>query len=147
MNLDALLKEPRLLVEVDLEPLQGSRFQPTGFPDLGAAEYVAPDGTRMLLVESAQSMANRLETVCWDEAANDWVECLRGLPYVAVIDENDKPVTNSVLEAHRINSPYILEAPDKVFLSRLKEELGGLEQGRVDLIITDHKHIAKIIGI
>ncbi len=133
MNVDALKAQPRLLLEVDLKPLQGSRFQPTGFPDLGAADYQAPDGTRMLLVESAQSMANRLEAVCWDEASNDWVEPLRGLPYVAVVDEQDKLLTNSVLEAHRLNSPYILEGKDKSFFNRLKEELGGLEKGRVDL--------------
>lgn len=133
MNIDALKNEPRLLLEVDLKPLQGSRFQPTGFPDLGAADYQAPDGTRMLLVESAQSMANRLEAVCWDEASNDWVEPLKGLPYVAVVDEREKLMTNSVLEAHRLNSPYILEGKDKSFFNRLKEELGGLEKGRVDL--------------
>src|SRR5690606_94559 len=107
MNIDTLNNEPRLLLEIDLKPLQGSRFQPTGFPDLGAADYQAPDGTRMLLVESAQSMANRLEAVCWDEANNDWTEPLKGLPYVAVVDEEDKLLTNSVLEAHRLNSPYI----------------------------------------
>lgn len=133
MNLEALKNEPRLLVEVDLEPLQGSRFQPTGFPDLGAADYQGPDGTRMLLVESAQSMANRLEAVCWNEAADDWVEPLRGMPYVAVVDGEKKLVTNSVLEAHRLNSPYILESEDKSFFNQLKEELGGLEKGRVDL--------------
>ncbi len=133
MNLDALNNESRLLLQVALEPLQGSRFQPTGFPDLGAAEYVGPDGRRMLLVESAQSMANRLETVCWDEANNDWAAPLKGLPYVAVVDSGEKLVTNSVLEAHRINSPYILEGQDKTFITRLKEELGGLEKGRVDL--------------
>ncbi len=132
MNLDALADESRLLMQVNLKPLQGSRFQPTGFPDLGAAEYAAPDGRRMLLVESAQSMANRLEAVCWDEANNDWVKPLQGLPYVAVVDKADKLVTNSVLEAHRLNSPYILEGKDS-FVNRLKEELGGLEKGRVDL--------------
>lgn len=132
MNLEPLTRETRLLVEANLKPLQGTRFQPTGFPDLGAADYQAPDGTRMLLVESPQSMANRLEAVCWDDAANDWVEPLRGLPYVAVFDEKQRAVTNSVLEAHRLNSPYILEG-DKTFLNRLKEELGGLEKGRVDL--------------
>lgn len=133
MNLEALNQEPRLLIQVELQPLQGSRFQPTGFPDLGAADYLAPDGKRMLLVESAQSMANRLEAVCWDEAAMDWVEPLKGLPYVAVLDDKDKPLTNSLLESHRLNSPYILEGKDKAFLGRLKEELGGLEKGRVDL--------------
>lgn len=133
MKLDALKNESRILFDVDLTPVQGTRFQPTGFPDLGAAEYQAPDGRRLLLVESAQSMANRLEAVCWDEAAGDWVQPLRGLPYVAVADEDGKAVTNSVLEAHRINSPYILEGKDKSFFERLKEDLGGLEKGRVDL--------------
>lgn len=133
MNLDALTNAPRLLVEVELKPIQGTRFQPTGFPDLGAADYQAADGTRMLLVESSQSMANRLEAVCWDEATNDWVKPLQGLPYVAVVDQDGKVITNSVLEAHRLNSPYILEGSDKTFLNRLKEELGGLDKGRVDL--------------
>jgi len=133
LNLDTLNDEPRLLAEVDLQPVQGTRFQPTGFPDLGAADYQAPDGTRMLLLESAQSMANRLEAVCWDTAENDWVGPLKGLPYVAVVDEEGALVTNSVLEAHRLNSPYILESSDKTFFNRLKDEFGGLEKGRVDL--------------
>ncbi|MDH5676744.1 MAG: type I-U CRISPR-associated RAMP protein Csb1/Cas7u [Myxococcales bacterium] len=105
MNFDALENQPRLLVEADLAPLQGTRFQPTGFPDLGAAEYEA-SGVRMLLVESAQSMANRLEAVCWDEARNDWVHELKGLPYVRSTLP-DGSTTSSVLEAHRINSPFI----------------------------------------
>ena len=58
---------PRLLLEAVLKPVQGERFQPTGFADLGPARYQLPDGTEMLLVESAQSVANRLEAVCWDE--------------------------------------------------------------------------------
>ena len=39
IDFSALANEPRLLLEVPLKPLQGSRFQPTGFPDLGAATY------------------------------------------------------------------------------------------------------------
>ena len=75
MSLDfsALAAEPRLLLEAELRPVQGSRFQPTGFPNLGPAVYAAPDGEQTVLVESAQSMANRLEAVCWDEATDDWV--------------------------------------------------------------------------
>jgi CRISPR-associated protein Csb1 len=76
IKLDALKKEPRLLLEAKLKPVAGSRFQPTGFPDLGPAAYNLPDGTQMLLVESAQSMANRLEAVCWDAAADDLVDAL-----------------------------------------------------------------------
>ena len=114
MNLDSLKDQPRLLLQARLKPIQGSRFQPTGFPDLGAAVFEAPDGNkgskRMLLVESAQSMANRLEAVCWDEVRNDWVTPLQGLPCVVVKDKDGQPLTNSVLEAHRLNSPYITNA-------------------------------------
>ncbi|WP_207061642.1 type I-U CRISPR-associated RAMP protein Csb1/Cas7u [Motiliproteus sp. SC1-56] len=124
---------PRLLLEVDLQPLQGTRFQPTGFPDLGAAVYEGPDGEQMLLVESAQSMANRLEVVCWDDVADDWVTPLKGLPLVKVQDKSGRPLTNSVLESHRINSPYILEGKDKSLLEVLKSELAGMEEGRVDI--------------
>ena len=133
MNLDALKDQPRLLLKAALQPLQGSRFQPTGFPDLGAATYDGPDGKKMLLVESAQSMANRLETVCWDTVANDWVAPLKGLPVVKVSDKAGKPLTNSVLEAHRLNSPYILEGKDKSFLATLQKELAIAEKGIVDI--------------
>ena len=72
----------RLLVEADLVPLQGQRFQPTGFADLGAAVYTLPDGIRMLLVESAQSMANRLEqTIVTPDG--EVIPELEGLSYVA----------------------------------------------------------------
>ncbi len=124
---------PRFLMEADLHPIQGTRFQPTGFPDLGAALYYAPDGTQMLLVESAQSMANRLETVCWDLANDDWVEPLKGLPLVKVVLEDGTPLTNSVLEAHRLNSPYILEGKDKTVFEMLKNELASMEERPVDL--------------
>lgn len=111
LAMDTLEQSPRLLIEADLQPLQGTRFQPTGFPDLGAAEYPAPDGEgRMVLVESAQSMANRLEAVCWDEASDDWVAPLQGLPYVRVRNKEGEILTSSVLEAHRLNSPYIVNA-------------------------------------
>jgi CRISPR-associated protein Csb1 len=110
MNLDKLKDQPRLLLQAKLKPVQGSRFQPTGFPDLGAATFDGASGAKMLLVESAQSMANRLESVCWDATANDWVTALKGLPAVLVVDNDKKPLTNSVLEAHRINSPYIATA-------------------------------------
>ncbi len=133
MNLDKLKNEPRLLLKAALKPIQGTRFQPTGFPDLGAATYDGPDGRKMLLVESAQSMANRLETVCWDTVADDWVTPLKGLPVVKVKDKAGKPLTNSVLEAHRLNSPYILEGKEKSFLDKLKAELAIAEKGIVNL--------------
>ena len=133
MNLTALKDKPRLLLKAILQPIQGTRFQPTGFPDLGAATYDGPDGRKMLLVESAQSMANRLEAVCWDTVADDWVTPLKGLPVVKVKDKAGKSLTNSVMEAHRLNSPYILEGKDKSFLEKLKTELAIAEKGIVDI--------------
>lgn len=133
MDFSQLKTAPRLLLTAKLKPVLGTRFQPTGFPDLGAAAYKTADGKSMLLVESAQSMANRLESVSWDSIANDWVAPLKGLPLVAVVDADKKPLTNSVLEAHRLNSPYILEAKDKSFVDALKKELGIEKEGRADL--------------
>lgn len=119
-------REPRILLEVPLCPVMGSRFQPTGFPDLGAAEFPDPEGKgRRLLVESPQSMANRLESVCWDGGANELAEPLRGLPYVQVSGLG----TNSILEAHRLNSPYVLA--DEPF-KKAFTEAAGLGQGTVD---------------
>jgi len=132
MDMSKLKDEPRLLIEVPLKPVQGTRFQPTGFPDLGPATYQLNDGTQMLLVESAQSMANRMEAACWDENQKDLVNALRDLPYVKVVDGSKNVVTNSILESHRINSPYILESTNKKFYNTLKSELGTMKKGRID---------------
>ena len=127
LDLTPLDGATRLLIEATLKPVQGDRFQPTGFPNLGHAVYESPDGQgRTVLVESAQSMANRLEAVCWDESADDWVDPLKGLPVVRVVDENGKPLTNSLLEAHRINSPYILEGKDRSVVEALKKRLASM---------------------
>lgn len=133
LNFDALAATPRLLLEAHLKPLQGTRFQPTGFPNLGAATYEGPNRERMLLVESAQSMANRLESICWDKVSDDWVAPLKGLPLVKVQDKNGQPLTNTLLEAHRINSPYILEGKDKKVFDMLKADLASMEEGPVDI--------------
>lgn len=117
INYETLSTAPRLLAEAELKPLQGDRFQPTGFADLGAARYTLPDGTEMLLVESAQSVANRMELGCWDEKSNDYISELKGLPFI-LINYGNQSITNSVLEAHRINSEYIMSTPFKVRFSQ-----------------------------
>ncbi len=124
LDLSALEDEPRLLIEVHLKPVQGSRFQPTGFPDLGAATFKGfdDDGNNVdcLLVESAQSMANRLEAVCWNEAEGDLVEPLQGLPYVkSTLPDGSE--TDSIREAHRLNSPYIVNSQA---FDDIREEIG-----------------------
>jgi CRISPR-associated protein Csb1 len=98
----------RTVLEVDLTPVAGRRFQPTGFPDLGAAEFDSADGGKSLLVESAQSMANRLEATTWDEARADQVEDLAVLPYVRIVDPDGNFLSSSRLEAHRLASAYVM---------------------------------------
>lgn len=139
LNIEALAQAPRILFEAQLVPLQGHRFQPTGFPDLGAARYALADGTEMVLLESAQSVANRLEAVCWHTAQDDLIPELHGLPYVRVVDAQGRTLTNSILEAHRLNSPYILEGEDKSMFDTLKRETTGLESA-VDL-----PNLAKVV--
>ncbi len=126
---EKLENSPRLLIHADLQPVQGHRFQPTGFPDLGAATYELPDGTPMLLVESAQSVANRLEaTIVGPD--NEIVPELAGVPYVkAKLHEKGNKgedatfeTTNSLIEAHRLNSPFIIS--DKGFQEKFLGEAG-----------------------
>lgn len=107
MNAFDLPAGPRLLLQAALSPVQGTRFQPTGFPDLGAGVYTLPNGQEQLLVESAQSVANRLEAACWDEVENDLVPPLKGLSYVRVNSTSGDLLTTSLQEAHRLNSVYI----------------------------------------
>jgi len=126
----ALQGQPRLLVEAELRPVQGDRFQPTGFPDLGAATYKRPDGTEMLLVESAQSMANRLEEVCWDKAGDKVIAPLKGLSHV-VVDLGNGMKTSSIQEAHRLNSPYIIA--NDVLKKRITDEVGSKDTGPLDI--------------
>lgn len=131
MNHEKLLSEKRLLLEAELTPIQGDRFQPTGFPELGPATYTMPDGLEMLLLESSQSVANRLEAVCWDSGTQELAAPLKGMPYVSVTYEGEE-LTNSILEAHRLNSSYIMGNTETAFFKRLQDELSGLETGPID---------------
>ncbi len=118
--LDQLKNTKRLLMEAELTPIQGERFQPTGFPDIGPATYQLADGTRKLLVESAQSMANRLESVIVSPDS-DLVAELQGLSYVkANLSGATDAQTNTLIEAHRLNSPYIIT--DEKFKKTFQEE-------------------------
>jgi CRISPR-associated protein Csb1 len=128
--LNGLADENRVLFTVKLTPVQGSRFQPTGFPDLGAATYQAGESS-CLLVESAQSMANRMETACWDETQEKPVQALEGISFIRV-EQDGKYLTSSMTEAHRLNSPYILESKDKTFMDTLKSDLECLATGPIN---------------
>lgn len=130
LDLTQLASSHRLLFAIPLAPIQGSRFQPTGFPGLGAASFQTKDGA-CLLVESAQSMANRLELTLWDEPSNDVKGDVKGISHV-VVRRKGAFLTDTILESHRLNSPYLLEESKKTFLNQLKADLGGLETGPID---------------
>ena len=105
------MNRSRLLLDVALEPAIGSRFQPTGFPDLNHAEFTRPNGSRCLLVESAQSMANRLESAGWLPETQEPHPAFDGLPYVRVVAESDgRMLTSSRLEAHRLASAFVKDS-------------------------------------
>ncbi len=132
IDLSSIDQSPRLLFRIPLVPMQGQRFQPTGFPALGPATFQTKKGMN-LLVESAQSMGNRLETVCWDEANQKPVAALTGISHVRVTRNKGSFFTDTMLEAHRLNSPYLLESKkDKTFFNELKAELGSLGEGPID---------------
>ena len=98
----------RILIEANLKPIQGNRFQPTGFPDVGAAEYQLANGTHSLIVDSPQAVVNHLEKHSLNSTEENFVEALRGLSIVHVKDKNGGYLTNTVREGHRLNSPYVL---------------------------------------
>ncbi len=116
----------RYLLSAELKPLQGQKFQPTGFPDVGAGVFKTPSNQEFLAVESHQSVANRLESAIWDDATQDLIAAAKGLSYVRVVDENGTFLSASVLEAHRLNSVYVEKAVlnGTAFSELLKNEIG-----------------------
>lgn len=121
---------PRLSFDVELAPLLGSTFQPTGFPDVGPATFIRfEDGQEVqcLLVESVQSMANRLEATAWDAGRDQPVAEVAGLPYVRVVRTGTGEfLTSSRLEAHRLASPFVHTATldGKPMFDEIRNRLG-----------------------
>lgn len=136
------MNSSRILLDVDLVPAIGSRFQPTGFPDLGPAEFQRPNGVSCLVVESAQSMANHLEGAAWDDAESRPVDVFDGLPYVRVVNASGEYVTSSRTEAHRLASAFIKDSTlDGVSMVEVIRERLGL---KADTPL-DHRGIAKAV--
>lgn len=142
-----MMTKKRTIIEVPLKPIIGSRFQPTGFPDLGAAVFERPvgdrDTERMLLVESPQSMANRLEGTAWDDSVQEPVALFRKLPYVRVVHEDDgRFLTSSRTESHRLASAFVRQATldGKEMVSVLAERLGVADDTPLD-----HRVIARAV--
>lgn len=140
-----------LIIKARFEPLgDQDRFQPAGFPEMGHVIYDAPrsdkDGKavapeKVCIVDSAASMANHLETVCFSNAATGVLHPdLENLPYVRCI--SDLPdasaavgvtkrglVVSSLTEGHRLASDYFLDGTlDKMkFRDKLRSDFGIIE--------------------
>ncbi|MGA2662102.1 MAG: type I-U CRISPR-associated protein Cas7 [Verrucomicrobiota bacterium] len=127
-----------LIIKAQFKPLgDQDRFQPAGFPEMGHVIYDAPradKGGRPLpadtvcIVDSAASMANHLEALCFANAPAGILHAdLAGLPYVRcvtdrnhrteqgklVLDKNalhDRLVVTTLSEGHRLASDYFLDA-------------------------------------
>lgn len=131
---------------ITLIPEPSGRFQPTGFADLGAAVYEQPrpDGNpvKMLLVESVQSMANRLEATGWNPLASQPVTELQALPWVRVIAKSGEYLTSSRTEAHRLASAFVRNSVinSEDFLKVLETRFGLVQDRPVN-----HTQLAKAI--
>lgn len=109
--IDALDHEPRLIVDARLRPVLGSTFQPTGFANLGAAEFTRPGGSPSLLVESVQSLTNHFEALGFDRAAGAPVRLLEELPWIDVRSpDGSERLTSSREEPHRLAAAYVNDA-------------------------------------
>lgn len=119
--------------DIQLLPAAGSRFQPTGFPDIGPALFERPAPNSIgwetcLLVESAQSMANHLEATSWDLGAQKPVPAFHGLPYVRVVGTDGRFLSSSRTEAHRLAGAFVKDATlDGVDMKTVIRERLGLQ--------------------
>lgn len=129
--IDQLLSEHRLVLDAELTPVVGSTFQPTGFPNLGAAEFTRPGEQPSLIVESVQSVVNHLEATAWSEPERRPVDALANLPWVRVHAADGAYLTSSREEPHRLASPYVRQSQIEgaVGTDWLKSRL-GLEKNR-----------------
>jgi len=109
--IDALGNATRLVVDARLRPVIGSTFQPTGFANLGAAEFQRPGRPPSLLVESVQSMTNHFEALGFDGARRRPIALLEQMPWIAVRGtESGEHLTSSREEPHRLAAAYVRNA-------------------------------------
>ena len=133
--IDGLAGEARIVLKASYSPTVGSMFQPTGFPDLGAAEFDRPDANgnthKALLVESVQSLTNHLESTAWDRATDRPTQVIESLPYVEVRDKEGRGfLTSSRLDPHRLAGAYVRNSSlDGTGMVDVVTERLGLQKG------------------
>jgi CRISPR-associated protein Csb1 len=108
--LDQIYQKDYLCIKASLVTKDGKPYiQPAGFPDIGACIFKDATGQTRCLVESEQSMTNRLEGVCMADVG-EWVDPWKTtLPLIEVVDGNGQRIATNLTEPHRIASSYILK--------------------------------------
>lgn len=129
--LDQMYAKDRVIISASLKLENGHFLQPTGFPDIGPCMYTDGEGQARCLIESEQSMANRLEAVCM-KSPGVWVDVLDFLPVIEVRDSGsgDLLATN-LTEPHRLASSYILEGTvqEKKVVDLFRGRIGLTDDG------------------
>ena len=140
-----------LIIKAQFEPLgEQDRFQPAGFPEMGHVIYDAPRSDekgnatspeKVCIVDSAASMANHLESLCFQNAATGILHSdLEGIPYVRCMSDLPNAsatagqtkrgmVVSSLTEGHRLASDYFLDGQlgTMNFREKLRSEFGIIE--------------------
>jgi CRISPR-associated protein Csb1 len=129
--LDQMFSKDRVIIVAQLSLDNGHCLQPTGFPDIGPCVYTDCDGNERCLIESEQSMANRLESVCM-KAPGRWVKELEQLPVIELIDQKEGSLlATNLTESHRIASSHILDGKQngknlgKLLMEKIELKDGG----------------------
>jgi CRISPR-associated protein Csb1 len=144
--IERLWQHDAVVFTAGLEIANGRYIQPTGFPDIGAAIYRDAEGRRWCLVESEQSMTNRLEAVAM-RSPGVWVDDLKGLPVLAVKDPKNNLLATNLTEPHRIASSYVLEGAidgNKRLIYIVQEKI-GLANGGVNWPLDKRKDLERLV--
>jgi CRISPR-associated protein Csb1 len=108
-----------------LVPVTGDRIQPAGFPEVGHVIYDAPrrkngqpePDEKVCIVDSAASMANHLEKVCWDEISCDLHSDLAGLPYVRIVTDSPQDTEQAATRwAKQNDGTFTLNEADTILV-------------------------------
>jgi len=145
--LEMLYGQDRVVITAPLKLTNGHFLQPTGFPDIDACIYRDPEGRRWCLVESEQSMSNRLEAVCM-KSRGIWVDDLKGLPLIVVKNKAGDLLATNLTEPHRLASSYILDgerAGSSTQMRALFEGKLGLRNGGGFWPLDKRAHLEQLV--
>jgi len=131
----------RIFITAELEPSNSDpRIQPTGFPDIGPVLYPDPAEKNGLicLIESEASMANWLESVCFEPLRKHegiLKDAFNGLPYLRA-EKSGELKTSSTLDGHRFASDFLAKCTanfgggDKTLAQHIRDSLVMTDGGK-----------------